>query len=96
VTSRLYWVPNHLGTWLETQEIKKNSVVTGIESTTSGLLDQRRNRSDNQANRSLNRKDALYLLGIRYEAMFGYHSSSQLLDMEFSSRLFYLHNAVQH
>jgi len=28
-------------------EIQKNSVVTGIEQTTSGLLDQRRNRSDN-------------------------------------------------
>jgi len=43
------WVPNHLETWLESHEIKKNSVVTGIEPTTSGLLDQRRNRSDNQA-----------------------------------------------
>jgi len=28
-------------------EIKKISVVTGIEPTTSGLLDQRRSRSDN-------------------------------------------------
>jgi len=27
----------------------KNSVVTGVEPTTSGLLDQRRSRSDNQA-----------------------------------------------
>jgi len=33
----------------ESHEIKKNSVVTGIEPTTSGLLDQRRSRSDNQA-----------------------------------------------
>jgi len=36
-------------TSLESHEIKKNSVVTGIEPTTSGLLDQRRSRSDNQA-----------------------------------------------
>jgi len=36
-------------TWLESHEIKKNSVVTGIESTTSGLLDERRSPSDNQA-----------------------------------------------
>jgi len=43
------WVPKHLGTWLESHEIKKNSVVTGIEPTTSGLLDQRRSRSNNQA-----------------------------------------------
>jgi len=43
------WVPNHLGTWLESQEIRKNSVVAGIEPTTSGLLDQRRSRSDIQA-----------------------------------------------
>jgi len=42
-------VPNHLGTWLESHEIKKNSVVTRIEPTTSGLLDQRRSRSDSQA-----------------------------------------------
>jgi len=35
----------------ESHEIKKNSVVTGIEPTTtkSGLLDQRRSHSDNQA-----------------------------------------------
>jgi len=42
-------VPNHLGTWLESHEIKKNSVVTGIEPTAPVLLDQRRSRSDNQA-----------------------------------------------
>jgi len=48
-TSRLSWVPNHLGTWLESHEIKKTSVVTGIEPTTSGFLDQRHSRSDNQA-----------------------------------------------
>jgi len=41
-------VPNHLGTWLESYKIKKNAVVTGIEPTTSGLFDQRRNRSDKQ------------------------------------------------
>jgi len=44
-------VPNHLGTWLESHEIKKNSEVTGIETMTSGLLDQRRSRSNNQAPR---------------------------------------------
>jgi len=43
------WFPTHLGTWLESHEIKKNSVVTGIEPTTSGLLDERRSRSDYQA-----------------------------------------------
>jgi len=42
-------VSNHLGTWLESHEIKKNSVVTGIEPTKSGLLDQRCSRLDNQA-----------------------------------------------
>jgi len=54
--TRFYWcyngtsrVPYHLGTWLESHEIEKNSVVTGIKPTTSGLLDQRRSRSDNQA-----------------------------------------------
>jgi len=35
------------GPWIT--EIKKNSVVTGIEPTASALLDQRRSRSDNQA-----------------------------------------------
>jgi len=48
--SRL-WVPNHLGNWLKSHEIKKNSVVTGIEQTTWGLSDQRRSRSANQAPR---------------------------------------------
>jgi len=38
-----------IGTWLESHEIKKNSVVTGIEPTTSALLDQRRSHSENQA-----------------------------------------------
>jgi len=46
---QLQWVPNHLETRLESHEIKKNSVVTGIEPTTSGLLDQRRSRSNIQA-----------------------------------------------
>jgi len=32
---------------MESHAIKKNLVVTGIESTTSGLLDQLRSRSDN-------------------------------------------------
>jgi len=32
---------------LESHEIKKKSVVTGIEPATSGLWDQRRNHSDN-------------------------------------------------
>jgi len=35
--------------WLESHDIKKHSVVTGFEPTTSSLLDQRRSRSDNQA-----------------------------------------------
>jgi len=35
-------------TWLDSPEIKKNSFVTGVEPTTSGLLDQRRSRSDKQ------------------------------------------------
>jgi len=34
---------------LESHEIKKNSGATGIEPTTSGLLDQRRGHSDKQA-----------------------------------------------
>jgi len=34
---------------IKSHEIKKNSVVTGIEPTTSGLFDQRLSRSDNQA-----------------------------------------------
>jgi len=47
----LTYLPPHnsLGTWLKSHEIKKNSVVTGIEPTASGLLGQRRNRSDNKA-----------------------------------------------
>jgi len=36
-----------LRTWLESHEIKKTILVTGIEPTTSGLLGQRRSRSDN-------------------------------------------------
>jgi len=40
--------PDYSGIRTTLLESLKNSVVTGIDPTTSGLLDQRRSRSDNQ------------------------------------------------